>query len=338
MQQAIMTSPGVIEFRDIASPTVGHGEVSIRTQRIGVCGSDVHVYHGRHPYTSFPVVQGHEFSGVVEAIGPGVRHVSIGAKVTALPQLTCGKCSPCMRGDYHICDTLKVQGFQAPGCAQELFLVPASNIVILPSNFTSEQGALVEPTAVAVHAVNRTANVANKNVVVLGAGPIGNLVAQVAKAEGADVLITDLSDFRLNVANECGFANTSNPNSESLADASKRVFGPAGFDVALECVGIEPTLTAAVESIGKGGTIVVLGVFAENVSVDIGLVQDRELSLLGTLMYQREDYERAIELIGSGQVATLPLETQHFAFCEYLAAYEFIERQGDKCMKVFIDF
>lgn len=338
MRQAIMTSPGVIEFRDVEAPSPGIGEVLIRTRRIGVCGSDVHVYHGRHPYTSFPVVQGHEFCGTVEAVGETVEGISIGSNVTALPQLTCGTCCPCSRGDYHICDTLKVQGFQASGCAQDLFVTPAKNIVQLPEDFTPEQGALVEPAAVAVHAVGRVGSVAGKNVVVLGAGPIGNLVAQVAKASGANVLITDLSDFRLQTAYECGLSNTSNAKEESLSSASERVFGQEGFSVALECVGVEPTLTAAVDSIEKGGRIVIVGVFAEAPTVNMGLVQDRELSLIGSLMYKREDYERAIELIEAGGISTQPLDTQHFSFNDYLAAYDFIEKQGDKSMKVFIDF
>lgn len=337
MQQAVMTAPGVIEYSEVAAPAPGAGEALLRIERIGVCGSDVHVYHGRHPYTPFPVVQGHEFSAILEAVGDGVQGLEVGSKVTAMPQIVCGKCGPCLRGDYHICDALKVQGFQAPGCAQDLFVTRAENVVTLPRDFTPEQGALVEPVSVAVHAVGRTGGVAGRNVVVLGAGPIGNLVAQVARSAGAEVLVTDLSDYRLEVAQGCGLRNTSNARDESLTDAAGRVFGSSGFDIAIECVGVEKTLTAAVESISKGGRIVVVGVFAEKPRVDIGLVQDRELSLVGSLMYKREDYEGAIDLIESGKVLTGPLESKHFPLSDYHSAYRFIERQGDKCMKVFID-
>src|SRR5512136_1327916 len=111
MKQAIMTNPGQIELNDVPAPVPGPGEVLLRIQRIGVCGSDIHVYHGKHPLTSYPVVQGHEFSAVLEAAGPGVTDLPLGAKVTALPQVVCGECGPCRRGDYHICDRLKVQGF-----------------------------------------------------------------------------------------------------------------------------------------------------------------------------------------------------------------------------------
>ena len=337
MKRATMTAPGVIQIEEVEAPAPGPGEALLRVQRIGVCGSDIHVYHGLHPYTSYPVVQGHELSAVVEALGPGVTGIEPGRKVTAMPQLVCGECAPCRRGDQHICDRLRVQGFQAPGCAQELWVTRAENLVLLPDSFSFEQGALVEPASVAVHAVARAGDVAGRRVAVLGAGPVGNLVAQTARALGASVLVTDLSEHRLEIARRCGLDQVSSPRRESLRAASERVFGAGGFDLAFECVGVEATITAAIEAIQKGGTLVVVGVFAEKPRVDIGLVQDRELKLTGTLMYQRRDYEQAVALIQSGAIATEPLLSRHFAMDDYLEAYRFLERQRDEVMKVFID-
>lgn len=337
MRQAIMTEPGIIKIQDAPVPSPGPGEVLVRVRCIGVCGSDIHVYHGRHPFTSYPVVQGHEFSGVVEAVGPGVADFKIGEKVTATPQIVCSQCRPCRRGDYHICDVLKVQGFQAPGCAQEFFVTKAEKIVPLPNSFTFVQGALVEPSAVAVHAVNRAGGLGGINVAVLGAGPIGNLVGQVARAEGTKVLITDLSDFRLGIAQKCGFEATSNAQKETIAQGSTRIFGNDGFDVAFECVGIKETINSAIETIQKGGKIVVVGVFGERPRIEMGLIQDRELNLVGTLMYKYEDFIRAVELIGVEDIITDPLDTKHFPFEQYKKAYEFIDKQRDRSMKVFID-
>jgi len=338
MKQALMTAPGAIEVRDVPAPQAGPGEVLIRVRRIGVCGSDVHVYHGKHPYTSYPVVQGHEFSGEVAAVGEGVEGIAVGAKVTATPQNTCGRCPQCLRGDYHICDALAVRGFQAPGCAQELYVTTAEKVLLLPEEFTFEQGALVEPAAVAVHAVGRVDGpLGGRNAVVLGAGPIGNLVAQVARGEAADVLITDLSEYRLEVARQCGLVHTSNASEEPLAEAAEKAFGADGFEVAFECAGVEATIGAAVSGIRKGGTIIVVAVFGEKPRVDLGLVQDRELTLRGTLMYRRADYQRAIERIARAQIATDPLISEHFPLSEYLSAYRFIDAAADRTMKVVID-
>jgi threonine dehydrogenase-like Zn-dependent dehydrogenase len=174
-------------------------------------------------------------------------------------------------------------------------------------------------------------------VAVLGAGPIGNLVAQVAQAAGARVLITDLSSYRLAVAEDCGLSNISNAAEETLDEAVRRVFGSDGFDVAFECAGVEETIESAIGSIGKGGIIVVVGVFDDRPRIDIGLLQDRELSLIGTLMYKRADYEEAVELIAQGMIVTAPLESEHFPLERYSEAYSFIDKQGERCMKVFID-
>ncbi|MCD6377065.1 MAG: alcohol dehydrogenase catalytic domain-containing protein [Caldisericaceae bacterium] len=350
MKQAVMIKPGKIEIRDVPEPKPGKGEVLLRIKRIGVCGSDIHVWHGKHPYTSYPVVQGHEFSGIVEEVGEGVENIRVGSKATAVPQIVCGKCGPCLRGDYHICDNLKVEGFQAPGVAQELFVTTTKKIVPLPDSFSFEDGALVEPASCAVHAVNRIAilqgkdgrqfggwPIENKNVVVFGGGPIGNLVAQVARAKGANVLISEISDFRLEVAKQCGLENVTNPKRESFKKAIMRVFGDKGFEIGFECVGIEQTMQDAIENIQKGGTIIVMGVFAEHPRVNLGFVQDRELKLIGTLMYKYEDYLEAVDLINSDKIVTRPLYSKHYPFTDYEEAYRYIDKQRDKVMKVFID-
>lgn len=338
MRQAIMTAPGAIEFREVPAPRTGPGEVLLRIQRIGVCGSDVHVYHGRHPFTSYPVVQGHEFSAVIEAVGEGVTGLRAGMKATAMPQEVCGQCRPCRTGRYNVCEKLKVLGFQAPGVAQELFAIPAGKVVPLPDAFTHEQGAFVEPVAVAAHASSRAGDLAGKNVVVLGAGTIGNFTAQACRCRGAgQVLICDLSDYRLDIARQVGLSAVSNASTEPLAEASRRVFGLDGFDLALEAAGSEQALNQAIAAIGKGGTIVVLGVFGSPPKVDMARAGEHELSLVGTLMYRREDYLQAVEWIASGQVLTRPLESKHFPFAQYDAAYKFIDAQGVRCAKVFID-
>ena len=338
MRQAVMTRPGKIEFNDVADPIAGPGDIVLRVKKIGVCGSDIHVWHGLHPFTSYPVVQGHEFSAVVEAVGEGVTKVKPGMRATAAPQKVCGVCNPCTRGDYHICDELKVRGFQAPGCAQDLFVVTEERIVAFPDSLSFEQGALIEPAAVAAHSTSRAPALAGKNVVVLGAGTIGNLVAQAARCRGAKkVMITDLSDFRLEKALAAGVDVACNVGQEDFAEKVKEVFGIEGFDVAFECAGVEVSLDAAIQNIQKGGDIVVVGVYGARPCVDMSVVGDRELSLIGTLMYQQSDYEQAVEWVADGSMITEPLVTGHFPFEQYEEAYRFIEKQGDTTLKIVID-
>mgnify|MGYP000049955193 CR=1 FL=1 len=333
-----MSKPGVIEFGQVEVPLPAAGQVQIRVQRIGVCGSDIHVFHGKHPFVTYPLIQGHEFAGVVEAVGKGVDHVSVGDKVTATPQEVCGTCPPCRRGQYNACEVLKVRGFQAPGCAQDLFVTEADKIVKLPDDFLPEQGVFVEPVAVAAHSTGQAGDLKGKNVVVSGAGTIGNFVAQACKCRGANkVLIADISDYRLDIAGQVGIDAVCNVKNQLLADAVKQEFGADGFEAAVEVAGVESSLSSLVSGIGKGGTVLIVGVYGELPKVDMSVVCEHELTMKGSMMYRHEDWEQAVEWIASGDVITEPLVSEHFTFENYLDAYKFIEEKGEKSMKVMID-
>ena len=338
MKQAIVTEPGKIEFCEVEKPAINNNEILMQTRRIGVCGSDIHVFHGLHPYTSYPVVQGHEVAGVVAEVGAAVQGIAVGDKVTFTPQVVCGECYPCRHGMYHVCETLKVMGFQTGGAAQEFFVLPEWNVFKLADDISLDYAAMIEPVSVGVHAVRRGGDVTGKKVLVLGAGTIGNLVAQVAKAFGAQaVMITDISDYKLVKAKACGIDFAINTANEDLNEAILRDFGPERADLILECVGAQATVTQAVECARKGTTVVIVGVFGEKPVVNLGYVQDRELNLVGTAMYQETDYETAIELVTSGKMYLDDLFTHRFKFDEFLAAYHAIEQSDGKYMKVLIE-
>lgn len=338
MKQAVMTQPGKIEFHEVPTPEISANQVLIKIMSIGICGSDIHVYHGKHPYTSYPVVQGHEVSGEIFKIGPGVSGLKPGDKVTIQPQVVCDRCYPCTHGRYHICDSLKVMGFQTTGTASEYFAVEAAKVIKLPHNISFDMGAMIEPLAVAVHALGRAGTSLEKQkVLVLGAGPIGNLVAQVAKGLGAAaVMITDLSDYRLQIAKSCGIDYCVNTKEQDLEKIIREKFGPDKADLILECVGANAPMSQAISFARKGSDIIVVGVFGDKANIDMGLIQDRELRLIGTLMYQEKDYLKAIELVKLRKVNLEPLISNHFPFKDYLKAYEYIEERRDQVMKVIV--
>jgi L-iditol 2-dehydrogenase/threonine 3-dehydrogenase len=334
-----MTKPGNIEFRNVNAPgELKPNEVLLKIQRIGVCGSDIHVFHGEHPATPYPVVQGHEYSATIVTVGEAVKSAKVGQRATARPQLVCGKCGPCLRGQYNACQELKVQGFQAPGVAQDYFIVPEDRLVVLPDSFTLEQGAMIEPAAVGAHSTSRTTGIEGKNVVVSGAGTIGNLVAQFAKARGArKVLITDVSNYRLGIAQKCGIENTINIKETPFDEGVRGCFGNEGFQIGFEAAGVQESLDVLIANVEKGGDIVILGVYAKNPTVNMYHVGEHELNVFGSMMYRHEDYETAVEMISKGKITLEPLISKHFPFEKYLDAYEYIEEKGDKNMKVIID-
>ena len=338
MKQAVMVSPGKIIFQDVPVPPVGDDQIKVRMKRIGVCGSDIHVYHGLHPYTSYPVVQGHEVSAVVEETGRNVTGFMPGDMVTIQPQVVCGTCYPCTHGLYNDCESLKVMGFQTTGMASEYFVTEAGKALKLPQEMSPDEGAMIEPLAVAVHAVRRASGMNGKKVLVIGGGPIGNLVAQTAGAMGAAmVTVSEVSAYRLKTAEDCSL-KTINPAKQDLKDGIHKHFGSDGADVIFECVGSSATVNQAITIARKGSTIVLIGVVASDGLVNMGFVQDHELSLIGSAMYRVEDYVTAIELISRKKITLDKLITHRVPFERYLSAYEIIETEKDKAMKVMIDF
>jgi L-iditol 2-dehydrogenase/threonine 3-dehydrogenase len=341
MRQAVLQEPGSVILRDVPAPReLKDNEMLLKIHRVGVCGSDVHMYYGKHPFANtYPMVQGHEYGGEVMKVGAGVRHFKPGMKATARPHLVCGECAPCRKGQYNVCQNLRVEGCAGPeGSAQEYFIIPEDRAVAIPDNLSYDQVAMIEPIAVGAHSTRRPGSLAGKNVVVTGAGTIGNLVAQFAIARGAKkVLITDLVDGKLEIARQCGIGFTANMAKETFSDAVQRVFGTEGFQVGFEAVGAQPALTDLIAGVENGGTVIIIGVYVQNPVVNMGFLGEHELNVLGSMMYRHEDYLEAVEMVATGAIKTAPMITQHFAFEQYHDAYKFIEGHSDQAVKVMID-
>ncbi len=338
MLQQVMTNPKEITFNEVPVPEITADQVLVKIMKIGVCGSDIHVYHGKHPFTSYPVTQGHEVSGEIVKLGEKVTGFTVGQKVTIQPQVVCGKCYPCRHGKYNLCEELKVMGFQTTGTASEFFAVDAAKVTALPEDMSYDDGAMIEPLAVAVHAVKRAGDVKGMKIAVLGAGPIGILVAQTAKGLGAEsVMITDVSDLRLEKAKECGVDFCINTKEKDFGDAMLENFGPDKADVIYDCAGNNITMGQAIKYARKGSTIILVAVFAGMAEIDLAVLNDHELDLNTSMMYRNEDYIDAISLVNEGKVVLKPLISKHFAFKDYKAAYEYIDSNRETTMKVIID-
>ena len=338
MIQQLMTEPKKISFREVPVPQPGPDQVLVKIKRIGICGSDIHVYHGTHPYTSYPVTQGHEVSGEIVGAGEYVKELSVGQKVTIEPQVFCGRCHPCLHGKYNLCEKLKVMGFQATGTASEYFAVDASKVTPLPDELSWSEGAMIEPLAVTVHTAKRFPELRGARVVILGCGPIGILLSQSVRALGADkVLVTDISDTRLALAKSLGADYAVNTMKKDFGEAMLEAYGPDKADVIFECAGSDITMEQAIQNARKGSTIVLVAVFGRRASVDLAKLNDSELDLNTSMMYRHEDYVDAIRFVKEGKVQLKPLQSAHFAFADFQKAYEYIDANRETTMKVLID-
>ena len=337
MLQVNMPEAFKIEYRELPIPKIGNDDVLVQMKRVGVCGSDIQIYHGKHKYMKFPVVQGHEGSGVVARIGAGVQGIKVGDRVTIQPQVVCGECAPCRSGHYNVCKNLKVYGVHTGGMFAEYFSVPAAKVLVLPETLSFDEGALVEPAAVATGAIRRCGNLTGLNVVVLGAGAIGNLVAQVAVASGArKVVITDINQKRLAIAEKCGIHACVNTREKKLKEVILEQFGDDEADIIIDCAGIKAIFNEAVAAARCSSKIVIVANYKEPVEVELPLFQRREVDLLGIMMYVREDFERAIDLMSRKAINTKSLISDYFDIRQIEEVYPYIDNNTENVMKVVI--
>jgi len=338
MKQAILMKPKTIEFSEADSPQIQAHQVLMKVKSIGICGSDVHAYYGKHPFISFPIRPGHEMAGEIVEVGTAVSGLDKGDLITVMPQVFCHQCESCKSGRYNICETLEVIGCQTKGAACEYLEVDAALVKKIPAGMTATLAATVEPAAVGVHAVRQGSGVKGKNVVVIGAGTIGNVTAQAALAEGAaSVLITDISDYRLMIAKQCGISNVANTGNVSLKAAIKEAFGEEGADIFFECVGVGDTVNQAIACSKKGHDIIIVGVYGYQPDINLAWVQDRELRLIGTLMYVEKDFQDTIDYMADERINMNPLISKTFPFDEYAEAFTYIEENRDTSLKILIE-
>ncbi len=283
----------------------GPGEVAVRVAYAGICGTDLHIYHGHmDARVTFPLIMGHEMSGVVDRVGEGVDHVHPGQKVTVMPLHPCGDCPACHAGHGHICHKLKFLGIETAGAFQSVWTVPGFTVLPLPEALGLDLAAMIEPLAVACHDVRMGEIRAGEFAVVLGGGPIGAVIALVARENGARVLISEINPHRLALLQGLGF-ETVNPLEQDVPELVDRLTNGAGADAVFEVTSSQAGAELMTKLPRTRGRIVVVGIFNKPPAVDLHRFFFRELRLLGARVYEREDFERAIELAASGR---LPLD------------------------------
>jgi (R,R)-butanediol dehydrogenase/meso-butanediol dehydrogenase/diacetyl reductase len=314
----------------------GPGQVRLDVAYVGICGTDLHVKHGAmDARVTLPAVIGHEMSGTVAAVGDGVVAWKPGDCVTVMPLRWCGSCAACCAGHRHICQNLVFVGIDAPGALQQSWTVEQELIVRLPERLRLDHAALTEPVAVAVHDVRRAGVRAGDRALVVGGGPIGLLIAMVATAQGADVLVSEPNPFRRELAAGLGL-EALDPLAEAVVGRVDAWTAGAGADVAFEVSGNAAGLRAATHALRARGRLVVVAIHSDPVAVDLFRVFWRELELIGARVYERADFERAVELLAKGVVPTERLISTVEPIDRTPDAFARLE-QGADVMKVLID-
>lgn len=289
-----------LETKDVGPP--GPGEVQIRVAYCGICGTDLHIYLGHMDQrVGFERTIGHEMSGTIEALGDGVEGLKAGQRIVVRPLDACGDCPACKAGHDHICHNLKFIGIDTEGAFQELWNVPAHTIHILPDGLDLSHAALIEPLAVACHDVKRADLQKGEDVLVIGGGPIGLLVALVARNAGGNVTLSEINENRIAYAEKLGF-KTLNPKTNDVAADVRAATGGKGADVVFEVSGSQPGVDLMTEAAAARGRIVMVAIHATKPQIDLFKFFWQELELLGARVYHKEDYDTAMQLLAEGVV------------------------------------
>lgn len=284
-------------------------EVRLDVGYVGICGTDMHIYHGvMDKRVGPPQVIGHEMSGVVAELGEGVTGFEIGDRVVVRPLDYCGECPACEAGCSHICHKLKFMGIDTPGAMQSSWTVKARTLHKLPENVSLKLGALIEPLSVAVHDVERARLKAGEKAVVLGGGPIGQLIALVAKSVGADVLVSEISDVRREFAEQIG-VGTIDPAKEDIEARVNEWTDGKGADVVFEVSGVKPAIDAMTQIAAVRGRICMVAIHANAPEVNLFHFFWKELEMMGARVYEASDFDKAIEIVANGGINLEPFIT-----------------------------
>ena len=316
---------------DMDEPVAGHREVLVRVSCCGICGTDFHIYNGEFP-VKFPLVPGHEFSGVVKRVGKAVKGLKVGDHVAVDPNICCGTCYYCRKGMTNFCERWEAVGVTRQGAFAELVAVPFTNAYRVPKKAPLERFAFVEPLSCILHGMDRVKAKRGESALVTGLGAIGLIFGQLLKRNGVRVMGTDMILDRLKMAKKMGFDRAVNPSRESVDDAVKSWTGDRGVDLVVEASGNTKAMTDAVRLLDRGGRILIFGVAPEGATLEIRPfdIYRNELSIIGSFTNPLM-FKRAVDILSLNKISVDDLVSEVVSLDGVVSAFEDVaQRKGIK--------
>jgi threonine dehydrogenase-like Zn-dependent dehydrogenase len=341
LRAAVTQAPGTMELRDdVPEPAPpGPGEVVVRPEAVGICGSDFHFYAGElHELVgaTLPRVQGHEVAATIDAVGPGCRDdLRPGVRVALWPLTPCGECRPCRLGRANVCERFSLIGIHTDGGLQERLTMPQDQVFPIAAE-RAEVAALAEPVSIAVRAVNRGRVAAGERIVVFGAGPIGQAIAVAALERGAAVLLVDRLEGRLELARRLGAEAIPWTEPGAVVRLAREWAGDSGPPVVLDATGAPAAIRAAVDMAPSAGRVVIVGMGPHEVALRVGSFTEKELDVLGTSVCTAAEFGEAVALVERNGDRLAPLVTHEFAFDRAPEALVYAMENPTEVMKLVI--
>lgn len=331
MSSIVYYGPNQLRVEESPVPDPSHDEVLIKVSYAGICGTDLNIYAGAHPRATAPLILGHEFSGTIVQ---GNGHFEEGQHVTVYPLISCGKCYSCRNGYSYVCERLGLYGIDSPGGMAEYVKVPADVVIPIPKEIALKSAAFIEPIAVAVHAVSRASVKQGDTAVVFGAGTIGLNVAAVLRLLGLKkIIVAETNPFRLQMIRELGFDALDSIN-EDVVKRIKDYTDGVGADVVFDCAAHPAVAAVLTQVVRVKGTIEIVGSYKRPVEFPLLDVEFKELNIVGTRVYKKEDFERAVELLNSD----FPFETlitHVYPVAQAKQGFELLATGGDAIKVMF---
>ena len=324
--------------QEVEKPRISNStDVLVKVKRVGICGSDMHIYHGTNPLATLPRVVGHEVAGEVVEIGQGVEGIKVGDHVVIEPISYCGKCYACRKGRQNVCEKLSVFGVHEDGGMREWFVLPEKQLHVVDSSLDWEEIVLAEPYTIGAQAVWRGEVEEGETVLIQGAGPIGICILKMAKLQGASVMITDLSDERLEFAKESGADITVHAGKEDVQKRVEEWTNGEGANVVIDAVCLPMTFELSFDVVSTAGRIVVLGFDERPSSISQLPITKKEVSVKGSRL-QTKQFPKVVKLLNEGKLRHEGLVTHTFSLDDIQEAFNFVENHPEQVRKAIIVF
>lgn len=340
MKAAHLTAPYQIDLQEVEGPRLSPADVLIEVRCVGICGSDVHAYKGAHPFRKPPVILGHEMAGEVAEVGEEVTLFKKGDRVSVEPQTYCRQCSNCYRGQYNLCNNKRILGTTSwPGAFSEYVAIPEDKVYLLPDGVSFEEGALVEPLAVGIHAAQMAKIRMGDSVLIMGSGTIGLATLVALREAGATrIITTDVEDFNLARARELGAWATVNVRRESLEEKVKEWTKGEGVDAAVIAVHVPSLIDQSLGLVRKRGRVVLVAIFDEEATIDPFKIGFTEVEVVGSCTYDGRDFQAAIDLMSQKGITMESFITHRWPIERVREALDLMDKRAEDVIKVVLHF
>jgi L-iditol 2-dehydrogenase len=338
MKAIVYEGPNILNYKEVPDVSPKPLEVKIRVKACGICGSDVHGYLGLTGRRIEPMIMGHEFAGEVVELGKDVTEYHVGSKVAVYPVDFCGECEMCKKGDVHLCLNKRAFGvLDVDGAFAEYICVPAKSCFKVADNVSYAIGSLMEPLAVSYRGVGHAGDLTGKTVLLVGTGTIGLLALACVKMKNpAKILVSDLSDNRLEIAKAMGADVVINPGRENFNEVISSHTMGKGVDVAIEAVGAAPTVQQAMSALAFGGTAIWIGNNKKMIDINMQEVVTRELKVQGSFLYGYKEFETVVDLLNSGKLNVAPLISEEITLKQAPEYFEKLAHTPENLIKVVV--